>query len=95
MDFGRGFAVPVFCPVNAIGNQLDYCGVNRMDPALEAVQRCTVALAKTKLRVLGGKSFVKLPVQFLNELVVPVFVGMGQGVLAGWMDGKPIEDTRL
>jgi hypothetical protein len=95
VDFGRRLPGTVFRPVDAIGAQLDDGGVDRMDLALEPVQRAVVTDAMGKSRGLPGKQIVDLPEQGVDEIRIPVLVGIGQGVFPQGMDGEPLEDARL
>ena len=86
---------PVFCPVDAIGAQLDDGGVDRMDLALELMQRALVAYAMGKGRGLPGEQCIDFPEQGTDEIRIPVLVGMGQSVFPRGMDAEALERARL
>ena len=83
MHFRRRFLFPVFCPVHALGYQLDGRGINYMDRPLETPwQSRIMAPAGNESGIFRLDVVESRPKQFLSHLCVSGRVGMGQAVSA-------------
>ena len=91
MHLGGRLAPAVFCPIHAVGHQLDRGRVHRMDPDLETSRQALAVASGGEVRTGVLEVCEFRPKQSLDEIRAAFLVGVGKGGAGRWSDTEPSE----